>query len=380
MAYLFALIGIYVVLDAAGGRLAAGVSPRHVAFAWPVFLILTAIGLSSFSRPIFQILLVAVLTTNALSIRAGWQQDWTYGATTDYRSAADYAARWAAKDTIVFNDGLSEEAVKFYFPKNLPQVNSSAYLKDRDPSDLLRYQRLVFVTDDWEQDRRRLFDQLVARLSTGFACVDGRVDYPLFEYVMARKSSAETSGYTLRPENRQVLQPLSIYGLEFQDLRLPVTAKINDTSLRVIGAFGLPDLDGRRELAIPLAQSTVTRRIVLLTDVVGARGPSGEQIAEIMIEDKSGKLLTYPLRLGVETASWDTQCESTAPCQTVFQWHKRLAIVGRNGYDGARRDFQAGLHGVVIDLPAAQQVTKLTIRYAANGGHLYVWGIALPNG
>ena len=380
LAYLFALIGVYVVLDAAGGRLASGVSPRHVAFVWPIFLILTSIGLSSFTRPLFQILLVAVLAVNALSIWAGWQKDWTYGKSTDYRSAAAYASRWAGKDTAVIHDERSQDAINFYFPKEVPRVGSWPYLQDRNVSELLRYQRLVFVTDDWEPDPRRGFDQLITRLNDGFACVDGWVDYPLFEYVMERKSATATSGYAFRPGTSQLLQPLSIYGLEFQDLRLPISVKVKDVPLQVIGAFGLPDRERRSELDIPLAKSIFTRRVVLLTDMVGAGGlQSGQQIGEIVVESETGKALAFPLRLGSETTSWDSQCEQAAPCQTVFQWHKRLAIVGQSSYDGAWRDFQAGLHGVVLDLPRAQDVAKLTIRYTAGAGHLYVWGIALPN-
>jgi hypothetical protein len=379
-AYLFVLTGVYVVLETAGGRLASGVSPRHVAFVWPVFLIVSAIGLSSFSKPVFQILLVVALAVNALSIWSGWQQDWTYGTGTDYRSAAAYVSRWTGTNTALLNDGRSEEAVNFYFPNDLKRVSSSPYLYDRDVNDLLDYQRLVFVTDDWEFDRRRAFDKLLLRLGDGFACVDGRVDYPLFEYVLEHKSPPFRSGYALRPENGQVLQPLSIYGLEFQDLQLPVSANFKDLPLKVIGSYALPDTDGRTELGVPLAHSMLTRRVILLTDVVDAKGlRSGEQIGELAITDSSGKILTYPLRLNSETASWDKRCESPAPCQTVFQWHKRLAIVGQNGYPGALRDFQAGLHGVAFELPTTMEVIRLNIRYTAGAGRLFVWAIALPN-
>lgn len=379
-AYLLTLLGVYVVLDSIGGRVAAGVAPRHVAFIWPMFLILTAIGLSTLGKPFFQIMLVAALAVNALSISAGWQKDWTYGNSTDYRSASEYASHWAGKDTIILNDGRSADPINFYFPKDPPRVTSWSYLQSHDVSELLQHQRLIFVTDDWEPDRRRGFDQLIARLNVGFACVDGLVDYPMFEYVMERKSSPAQSGYTLRAENNQVLQPLSIYGLEFQDLRLPVSVKVKGVPLQVIGAFGLPDCEGRSELSIPLAQSTLAKRVVLLTSIVGAGGlQSGQQVAELIVDSKDGKTMAFPLRLGVETTSWDKQCDRAAPCETAFQWHKRMAIVGQNSYQGALHDFQAGLHGVALDLPMSQDVAKLTIRYTAGAGHLYVWGIALPN-
>jgi hypothetical protein len=380
LTYLLPFLGAYIVLDSVGGRVASGVSPRHVAFVWPVVLLLVAIGLSSFFRSVFMILLVAVLSINGLSIWSGWQRDWSYGSATDYRSAAAYASRWMAKDTAIVHDGRSQDAINFYFPKEVPFINSWPYLENRDTSDLFQYQRLIFVTDDWESDRRRTFDQLIERLNGAFTLQDGRIDYPLFEYILDRRTPPEASGYTLRPDTNQVIQPLSIYGLEFQDLRLPISLKVKDVPLTVIGAYGLPDLQGRNEMAIPLARSATIRRLILLSDVVGAGAlQSGQQIAEVVIEDKSKKILSLPLRLGSETTSWDTQCERSAPCKTVFQWHKRLAIVGQNSYEGALRDFQAGLHGVVFDLPEREDVVRLTIHYVASSGRLYVWALAVPN-
>jgi hypothetical protein len=376
-AYLFVLLGVYVVLDSVGGRVAAGVSPRHVAFVWPAFLLLTAIGVTSFKKPVLIVLAAAALTVNAASIWSGWQKDWTYGAAVDYRSAAEQTARWIGKDSALIHDGRSSDAIRFYFPKSVPLVNTGSDLLKQDLTTQLNYQRLIFVTDDWEADRRRGFDQLMGRLNEGFAAVDGRVDYPLFEYVMDRKSSG--AGYALLAGSNQVFQPLAFYGIEFQDLRLPVAVKIKDVPLIVIGAYGLPDSAGRSELNLPLSAVVKTQRVVFLTDIVGTGGLQPDQsIGEFLVETKSGKTLTFPLRLGKETSSWDQQCASSAPCQTVFQWRKRLAVAAQNGYAGALRDFSAGLHGVVIDLPEQQEVVRLTIRYTASAGRLYVWGIALP--
>lgn len=378
--YLIAVVAVLFVLNSVGGRVATVIGPRHVAFAWPAFILLLAIGLVTFRRPAFQILLLAVLAVNAQSIWAGWQKDWTYGNSTDYRGAAAYASRWAALDTALFHDGRSEDPINVYFSKEITQVGLWPYLQGRDVSELLRYQRLIFVTDDWEPERRRGFDQLMGRVSERYSVVDGRVDYPLFEYVLDRKPSLDSSGYALHAENNQVQQPLSFYGLEFQDLPLPLSVKVKHVPLNVIGAYGLPDVEGRRELAIPLIRSVNARRVIFLSDVVGAGGlQSNQAVGEILVESKTGKTLTLPLRMGKETASWDKQCEPTVPCATVFQWRKRMAIVSQNSYEGAWRDFQAGLHGVAFDLPEPREVTKLTIRYAANSGHLYVWGIALTN-
>lgn len=377
-AYLFALVGVYVVLDSVGGRVAGGVSPRHVAFVWPVFLLLIAIGLTSFKRPVLYVLLAAALTVNAASIWAGWQKDWTYGIATDYRSAAETASRWIVKDTAILHDGRSKDTVNFYFPKGIPVINSWAYTQNPELVRELNHQRLIFLTDDWEPDRRRGFDRLMGRLNETYDVVDGRVDYPLFEYALERKDPSSLGAYRLRGESNQVLQPISFYGLEFQDLHLPAAVKSDDVSFSVIGAYGLPDIEGRRELNLPLSAAANTRRVVLLSNIVN--GPLTDQaVAEVLVESRDGRTTRFPLRPGMETAGWDKQCEGNAPCKTVFRWHKRMAVAGQNAYDGSRRDFSAGLHGVVLGLSEQQEITRLTIRYTANSGRLYVWGVALPN-
>lgn len=376
-AYCFVFLGVYIVLDAVGGRVAAGVSPRHVAFVWPVLLLLIALGITSFKRPVLYVLLAAALTVNAASIWSGWQKDWTYGVTTDYRSAAEQASGWIQKDTALMHDGRSADTVKFYYPQTIPILNSWPYLQNPDLRKQLNYQRLIFVTNDWEASRRQGFDHLVSRLNEKYSVIDGAVDYPLFEYALDRKAASAPAGYALRAGTNQVLQPMSFYGLEFQDLRLPVSVKVNDVPLSVIGAYGLPDSEGSKELTLPLSTAVNARQVVLLTNIVGG-SQSDQPVAEILVESKSGKTLTLPLRLGIETAAWNRQCEGAAACRTVFQWRKRMAIVGQNAYDGALRDFAAGLHGVALNFPEPQEVSRLTIRYTANTGRFYVWGVALP--
>jgi len=377
LTYPLAILGVYLVIDSVGGRLATGIAPRHVAFGWPVFVLLTAIGAAAFKRPLLYLLVALLLTVNAFSIWLGWKKDWTYGISTDYRSAAAYASRSVTGNTALLHDGRSQDVIHYYFSRQLQQIDVTSSLSGEDMKDLSNFDRLIFVTNDWQPEARRGFDQLLGRLSENYELSGAHVDYPLFEYVLERKSSSGSAGYGLRQET-QVLQPVSIYGLEFQDLHLPVSVKVKDAPLTVIGGYGLPDLEERRDVILPLSNPKTSTRLVLLTNVVGSSGlPVGQPIAEVVIEDKSKKPLTFSLRLGSETASWDRQCEPTAPCETVFQWHKRLAIVGQNRYEGALRDFQAGLHGVAFDLPEPREVVKLTIRYTAGSGHLYVWGIAL---
>jgi hypothetical protein len=236
-----------------------------------------------------------------------------------------------------------------------------------------QYQRLILVTNTWHAEVRRESDQIMQKLGGTFTCVDGRVDYPLFEYVLER-------GASVRSPTGQLRQPLSIYGLEFQDLRLPVSVEVQKTPLQIIGAYGLPDSTGHDTLTIPLAQPTQAHKLILLTNVVPSDQLSAEQqVAEVFAGKKGGASETFPLRLGEDTALWDQQCPAAARCETVYRWHKRLALVGHNAFPGAWRDFQAGLHATVLNLSSPAEIDRLTIRYLAGNGHLYIWGIALGN-
>jgi len=194
--------------------------------------------------------------------------------------------------------------------------------------------------------------------------------------VLDRKPSSSYPAPAL--PNGQVAQPFSNYGLEFQDLRLPISVKVADASLHIIGAYGLPDLEGARQMTVVLPPANKAARLVLVSNVLDSRLlQTGQTIVEFLLEDTSGKTLTIPLRMDTETTSWDKPCAVTAPCQTVFQWRKRMAMVSQNGYPGALREFSAGLHGVVLELPAPQQVAKVTVRYTADSGQFYLWALAL---
>jgi len=368
--YAVALAGIYVVLDSVGGRVASGVAPRHAAFVWPAFIVLLSLGLSSFNKTIFQVLLVAVLAINSFSLWFGWQKHWTYGVATDYRTAGAYVSSWADKDSAMIIDGRASEALDRYFPKALPVVTSRPGSAEFDQ---LSHHRLILVTNDWRPQERQQSNELISLLSREFEVADGRVDYPLFEYVLDRKPSVGTS-YALS-EHGQLRLPPSIYGVEFQDLTLPVTVNVSDVPFKVTGAFSLPSSDGSSEIVLPLSHPLFARRLILLTNVVGLN-QSGAQFGEVLVQDGFGGVNKFPLRMDRETASWAKQCPPTTECKTVFQWHKRITMVGQNRFPDAWRDFQAGMHAVVFDLLPGTEINKVTVRYRGTG-HLYIWGIAL---
>src|SRR5574341_211579 len=356
----FAVIGIYVVLDSLGGRLASGVSPRHVAFVWPVFLLVLALGLTRFQKTVFKLLLAAMLTVNVVSLAGAWTKDWTYGVATDYRTAAEYASRWASPDTLLVYSPHAVQPTYFYFPENLRKSDWYSYSQNRDGS-MSTYQRVIVVSDDWRPDHRAAVNDVLKRLDENYTCVDGRAEYPLFEYVFDRRAASNTSGQA--PVGGQLPLLPTIYGLEFQDLKLPVAVSAKGTKLQVIGASQLPQFDANRSMTVSAAVEGKRRLILLTSAVLDQELADGAAVAELVLESDRGIVQTIPLRVGSETNVWDRDCAAEAPCRTVIHWHKHMAMVGQNAYRGAWRDFQAGIHAVAIDLPPNANAKKISLHY-----------------
>ena len=375
LTYAITLCGVYLVLDSVGGRVANGVAPRHVAFAWPVFILLLAMGLTRFRKSVFVVLLVGVVGVNTFALAARWGKDWSYGAATDYRAAADFVTRWTSPNTAIVLSHRAGAPVEFYFPRNVPRLDLYSFHQAAD-SNQLTYDRLIVVNDDWRDEYRVSMNKVLASLSENYTCKDGRVDYPLLQYVCDRNSLTPIAS---TDKGAQVPQPLSVYGFEFQDLKLPRVVKVKGLELQVIGALELPATEEQREKSFFVPQLTANDGLVLLTNVTSDNPPAvGTSVAEIKIEDTAGVTTTFPLRFGIETALWSDLCSPHARCETVLKWHKRMAMTGQNSYPGAWRDFQAGIHAAVFEVPRNTEVVKFSIRYTASTGRLYVWAVAVP--
>ena len=377
LSYAGALVGVYLVLDSIGGRVAGGVSPRHVAFVWPVLIVLVSIGVSSFSKKIFRVLLIALLAMNAIALAYGWRKDWSYGPATDYRAAAEFASRWKTQNAAILCAGRAGGPVDFYFPRDVARISWYSDLLNQEPGTLFQYERLIVVSNDWGPDHRREMSQLLKYLNENYRLVDGRVDYPLFEYVFDRAPRAENPESATLGSTRQLHVPLSVYGLEFQDLKLPVTVAAKGATLRVNGGTELPNINGEKQVDSPLPTPFTAQQVVLVSTVTGESLPQGTQLADLIVERKDGSTMTFPIRLGIETNSWDQSCQPVKNCETVLQWNKRMALLGQNSYPGAWRDFSARMHAGSFNLPQPTDVARVSIRYVAGGGHLYIWGLAL---
>jgi len=373
LTYLLAMVAVFFVLNSVGGSVSSVIGPRHVAFAFPVFLAVVALGMTALPVKAFKPVLAFAVLVCALSLAMGWQKDWSSGSTPDYREAAAFADKWNTANTAFVGTGRSESPFDSYFSTSLKRGDWYEYLRTNSISPLLANERIIVVSNEWMDDRRHAIEKFLRRLENDYTCVDGRVDYPLFEYVFDRKSATNLAP----PAVEEVTPPFSIYGLEFQDLKLPKSITGKGVTVKVVGAAQLPNSTGEATVAFPAPQTAGKSRIVLFTNATFEREPAqGTTIAELTVKTKTG-VVTRPLRLGSETAAWDQKCGAGAPCETVFNWQKRMAIAGRNGYRGVWRDFQAGIHAIAFDLEPQTQIEEISVRYVGESGHLYIWAIAL---
>jgi hypothetical protein len=374
--YAILLAGVYLALDTAGGRLAGGVAPRHVAFFAPVLLLLVGVGAASLPGRWSLVATAVLVMINLASLSQRWSGSWSYGDIVDFRAAADFASLHLPESGIIVHDGRSNDPIDRYFPEDYASLSTWQVEQSQDLSLLDNTNSLLFVTSDYQEERRRGFDQLLAKLADNYTWQSTRVDYPLFEILLERKPPG-SAGYPVTPSSGQIHQPLSIYGLEFQDLSLPLDIEVDGTPLIVAGAFSLPGSQDGTQVEIPLAEPVPAGRLLLATSLLQADGiADGKTVAEVVLTSTDGAEIILPLRKGIEVQSWDQDCPAESPCKTVYDWHKRLALLGQHAYQGAWHDFQARMHGVSLELPEGEY-TRLVLRDLDTSGVLYIWALGI---
>ncbi|MBN1318611.1 MAG: glycosyltransferase family 39 protein [Anaerolineales bacterium] len=370
------LITVYTLMDSVGGRLARGVTPRHVSFIWPVFLLVIAVGLASLPRRLAFWSVGALVLVQLFSLLPRWNMGWSYNTLIDYRRAGQFVEPWIKDTTAILYDGRSIDPVKLYFPSEATSIGYWPYLEKESANDLAGYDPLIFVTNDYLPERRLGFDKIVNLLDDEYVLVDGRVEYPLVEIVLVRRDgpfspSANSIG--------QLVYPLNYYGLEFQDLSLPIDLSAGGLPIHIVGAIEIPEPVGKNEREIPVPFKRTVDRLVLVSSVLSIENLSGIEIAEIEIAGVAGNVYRFPIRIGQETQAWNSICGPQAACETIYRWHKRIALVGQYSYPGAWRDFQAGMHAVAISLPESTTIDRLIFRSLSADAPLYIWAIALPH-
>ena len=363
------LVVVFVVFDSLAPPFSETAGPRHVAMAWPAYALLLSEGMSGFRR---RYLSVALVLISLAGVGLNYVDAWDYGLSgPDWNYAAALAEPQHGEPSLLLYDGRSDAGTARYFPQDLSRQNIWSYL--RDPGGTREVDRVVFVSNDYKPGNRETISQaLNLVLSRGFTCLErAYVDYPFFEYVLARGQGADSC--------ISLSTPLDIYGLEFRDLSLPITLNVEGVEVHVVGAFVSSPAAENRTRRLALDQDVHVHRILLVSNCLETGDlEDGELVAELVVEGLNGSTDRYPIRLGRETAGWATACSESAPCTTVHRWRKRAALVGQRSYPGAWREFMAGLHACWIDLKEAEPVDRISVDYAADSGELYVWALAIP--
>lgn len=369
------LIVVFVGFDSVVPAHTETAAPSHVAMVWPAFALLLSIGAARFKSGF---LVFPLILVNLFGLSFTRSNEWSYGSSgPNWQTAAKFAESFDVNSTALIHDGRSGDPIAFYFSDEISRFN----LIDDPESGLNKlsgFDYLIFVSNDYHTERRQRFNQFLSDVYKNFAWVDGRVDYPFFEYALQRKPEG-LPGFTLISDTGQIRQPFDIYGLEFQDLRLPVTIEVAKVPIIIAGSLTLPNLDGNLQRIIPLAHEVHSDRLILVSNFISPNSLQlGQQVGTVTLQTQSGEVLEVPLRAGIETESWHKSCSQPAPCVTQFQWHKRIAFSGQHSYPMSWRDFQAGLHTMVIPVPKQVSLNQLTFDYTAEQGHLYIWAVALP--
>jgi hypothetical protein len=372
--YVLVIVGIYAFLDPIIGRIATGLSPRHVAFMWPVFILCIAIGICSLPKKFFYLAIIAVIMVNFSALWLRWMKQSGYNY---YREAIAFASSHSNGRTALINDGRSEGMVNFYFRQKIPRISLWQCLQRSEQTDLLNYEKIIFMVNDFQPASRASANQFLRILDKDFYWMDSYVDYPLFVYIFRRKEQ-QTSFYDINQETGQIYQPFDIYGLELQDLRLPINVSIDGVSIALAGAFMVSNSKDNRERQIQLTQVTDCNSIVIASNVISAKHLfNGQQVAQLLVESDTGIVYTFPLRLATETNNWHKPALGCESCKLAYAWQKRIAFLGQSKYPQAWQDFQAGIYSTQFKLPSSIRVKKLSFTYTAHEGSLYIWAIAL---
>lgn len=364
--FVVGLVLMYLVFDPLAPPSLQGAAPRYLIYLLPFFYLVLAAG-TMFRRSRW--LLVPLVLVNLAGVASYWQGEWSYGDDlVNWRQVRDFVAARYSPGTPVVIDGRAGETASAYFPAEWQRVGMYGYEPDG------RAARVIMVTADFHADRRQDADRVTRDLMQNYALTDALAQYPLFVSVFDR--SGKPPGTAEVNANGRIDLPNEQYGLEFQDLRLPVTSSVGTSTIPLYGAVALDNSAEKHALAVSLSQPATARTLWVVSQVVGAAKPgAGEPAAKLRVRFADGTTREFEMKLGQETGTWDGTC---APgCETAFTWHKRLALLGASAYPGSWQDFTARAFAYPFTWDGEQAVTGIELEKMGDGGTFYVWGLVL---
>lgn len=365
-AFVVGLVLLFLVFDPLAPPSLQGAAPRYLIYLLPLAYLVPAAGtMSGWSRW----LLVPLLLVNLAGVASVWQGDWSYGDDlVNWRQVRDYVAEYYRPGTLLVIDGRAEGQTSVYFPGDWQSTGLFDYVPDGNAA------RVIVVTADFHADRRQDADRVTRDLQQNYTLRDALAQYPLFVSVFDR--STKPTGTAEADGNGRIDLPYEQYALEFQDLRLPVTATVGTSTMPLYGAAALDDSSEKRVRRVTLAEPIAAQRMWVVSQVVGAANPDGtEPVAVLRVHFADGTTREFELNVGEQTGLWDGTC---APgCETAFTWHKRLALLGTSAYPGSWNDFTARAFAYPFTWDGAQAVTGIELEKIGDGGTFYVWGLVL---
>jgi len=356
LAYLLVIPFVYLVFDSLAPPYTETASPRHVSAAWPALIALIIVGLS---RNRFLILLFLSLQLIFFGYRLAG--NWSYLIRPiDWPSIAEQFDA-----DLIIHDGRASDPINVYFESTTP--HQRLWKAEKWDS----AENILLVTNHFATPEIEEVVSSIDELQSTHVAVDLDYKYPAFVYTLVRRDLATMMG-------DQFSIPMIPFGVEFADLDLPLEIRVNGGELKVGGSYPVPSYLGDKTLTLPLSSAAPVEELILVSNLfAGESLTRDEQVAAITIVAEDGSRQTVPLRLGENVERWDRTCSTKSECQTVHQWHKRIAFVGQRSYPGAYRDFQAGLHAAKFTLPSPKLIERFEVEYTADSGQLHIWGVAL---
>ncbi|MBN3039657.1 MAG: glycosyltransferase family 39 protein [Candidatus Omnitrophica bacterium] len=371
--YFLAVVVAFIIIDPFGGAWACGLEPRHVAFAWPVFIICLSVAISKLSKKTVLSILFFFIIVNLFSLVARQKKLWLYSEMIDYRKASELAYQAASLKPMLMFDGQGLP-IDYYFPKDLERFS----LFEKSKYEILKTastkEEILIVKNNTIARLKYRFDEVLKEIEKDFYLISSYSKYPFFGYLLKKKPS---EGFLIDASSGQVRQPITTYGVEFKDLELPLNLSFDKKQYKVSGEFSIGREKSDSFQEIPLSGDFTCRKINLLSNMIVINIIQGQKVAEVILEDKAGKIYVFPLRLGIETQDWSKPSLKVNKCETVYTWRKLFSFTGRTSYPGAWEDFSAGIYGSSIEFNKPMVLRKITFRYTAEEGELFVWGLGL---
>lgn len=370
---------VYLILDPLlPPSFADSATPKFVLPALPLLLWLCVEGVHALPHRVTRTVAVtALVLVQGIGLYSLYDAGWSYSGKErccwqDAKAAISAAA--AQGSLVVLADGRSFGSAQYYFGQFAPVLDAS--LSASTSKSLATRDYAIFVSSDYRRGNRCDLRSVLAELAI-YRELFAFVNYPTFIYGYNLSLPFSEVGGDERIA--AVPFPHSLYGIEFQDLKLPQSVRWQDESIAVTGMFFLPTCTGDRSIRVDdlmLAWPEKVSAILLLSNLTNANDiPNGAQVGEISVTVHGGSDVNFGLYKGFQTQAWDQVC--LQGCWSALTWDKKVAFVGHSDeyYPDAYRDFDAHIWAVEFAFPVPSAIESIEIRLADTSATLNIWGL-----